>query len=304
MVPRGRRGVDLPRGWWPCLHPYRPARHREAWDPLGEHGQRQVRSGHSAIPTACPFPRGCQETASLLAGSRPPPASGHSCRPQDAGSSALDSGHLASLFQGHPEQGPPGAGTFGCSSLTVCGRQKLSESQERCLFLYRPRLRLDGHKIMKLCKWFTGRSPHSCSPATKFQSLSLPLPSPWQSLYPGSSTSSQIYVYIQKCVFQIYIYVSKTQMVAHYIDASVPYFFQITINSSIVKTVPRHKTIKSSLFVLGAARHSGVAASSLLSSFLVSTMLKGLCVCNPRQFLFFHWFGETWKERVRGRGND
>lgn len=139
-------------------------------------------------------------------------------------------------------------------------------------------------------------------PSHQVPGLSFPLPSPRQSLYPGSFTSSQIYVYIQKCVFQIYV--SETQMVAHYTDASVPYFFQITINSSIVKTVPRHKTIKSSLFVLGTAQHSGVAASSLFFPFLFSTTLIGLCFCNSRQFLYFHWFGETWKECVRGRGND
>lgn len=107
--------VVLQRGARQCLQ--RPGA-------LSEAGEEKRVTGHFRCPPICP---GCQETGLIVPGSLPPPATGHhrqlqtTEQQQAAGSSALDRGHLASLFQGHLEQGPPWAGAFGCSPFAVCG---------------------------------------------------------------------------------------------------------------------------------------------------------------------------------------
>lgn len=106
--------VVLQRGARQCLQ--RPGA-------LSEAGEEKRVTGHFRCP---PIRPGCQETGLIVPGSLPPPATGHhrqlqtTEQQQAAGSSALDRGHLASLFQGHLEQGPPWAGAFGCSPFAVC----------------------------------------------------------------------------------------------------------------------------------------------------------------------------------------
>lgn len=167
------------------------------------------------------------------------------------------------------------------------------------MFLYRPHLRLDGHKPLKLCKWFTGRSPHSCFPDTKFPSLS-PLPPR------GTPVSSalhilQTHVDIQKYVPQIDRHTSKAQTAAHCRDASIPDFFQKVTSSSSVdcSRSPAHQELST------CAGGCPVLRGGCLITFCFLRLLNNAAripLLHPQRWLlYFHWAGE---ECVTEGGND
>lgn len=158
------------------------------------------------------------------------------------------------------------------------------------MFLYRPHLRLDGHKTLKLRKWFTGRSPHSCFPDTKFPNLSLLPPR----VTPISSALHilQICVDIQKHVPQIDIYISKAQTAAHCRYASVPDFFHKVTSSPSVdcSRPPAHREL--SVCAGGFPELWGGCLITFCFLPLLNNAARTPLLHPQRWLLYFHWAGE------------
>lgn len=158
------------------------------------------------------------------------------------------------------------------------------------MFLYRPHLRLDGHKPLKLCKWFTGRSP----PVSQ-------TPSSQVCLRSSALHILQTHVDIQKYVPQIDRHTSKAQTAAHCRDASIPDFFQKVTSSSSVdcSRSPAHQELST------CAGSCPVLRGGCLITFCFLPLLNNAAripLLHPQRWLlYFHWAGE---ECVTEGGND